>query len=1014
MGQLKQGAAGIRAREIDQSGVSTQLPSGVPAGIVGTSLKGPAFVPMTFGSSDAFYAVFGQTDGEKFGPLAVSEWMRYATAVTYLRVLGIGDGRKRSTTGNTAGNVTSAGFVVGENLPDPDADGALHGNPYANSGSNSVAGRTYFLGCFMSESVGSTFFSAPGMQLSPTAIPIVRGVVMAASGVILRLSASHEGVNAAPASTLVATNAFSSGSILGSVVLTRSSDAKQEFTLLLNGHRGTDPSYPNFITASFDMTAPNYFANVLNVDPLKLNQAGHYLYARYDVHPALATVTGSGVVTAASGSGAATSTAPGREVCAFITTGSAARNAGTATAPNFENFENRFSHARTPWFISQRFGGAPTDLFRLHALDDGAGISSLFKVSIENLTPSNDPSDRYGSFDVVIRSFDDRDGDLQPLEAWRGVDLDPNSSRYIARIIGDMNTYFDFDRSESAQRLVVEGSYENQSAYVRVEVSSDVDTESADPTALPMGFRGHAHLVTSGSAPMTTAASTQLASATTLKSIVQVPVPFRAKITMGSGSKETVNPQLYWGVQFEHATSVDTPNASTQRNETIASLAKYFPDFMTTTMNVVAGDNSGVADTAENGVMDSDRFARNLFTLENIRVVTSSVGTADPAEWDQAVYVRNGAIGSSDAAKTRALTVNDLTSANRRFLKYTTFLQGGFDGVNTFDDDEAKITNAAVNADMENTSRGLNDGPSVRAYTKALSIMETPVNADVKLLAVPGIRNSTVTDTGVLSIEDNDRNALFIMDIEQYDIENVRVASDDQVPSVDYTVQSFLDRALDTSYAAAYFPDVVIKDPTTQTNVVAPPSVAVLGAMALNDSVGHPWFAPAGFARGALPTVQEARVRLTRDNMDQLANANINPLVAFPGNATAGTNPKGGVVVWGQKTLQAAASALDRVNVRRLLIELRRQVREVVQASLFEPNRDTTLAAITAAITPRFRRVQALSGLQRFKIVFDASTTTQADILAGVVRGTIFVQPTKSLEFVNIDFAVVNNNAAVG
>ena len=1014
MAQLKQGAAGIRAKEIDRSGVSAQLPSGVPAGIIGTSLKGPAFVPVTFGSLDAFYAAFGRTDGEKFGPLAVSEWMRYATSVTYLRVLGIGDGKRRLLDGNTAGSVTSAGFVVGENLPNSDAGGVLAGNPYANSGSNSVPGRTYFLGCFMSESAGSTVFSSPGLQLSSAALPIVRGIVLAASGVILRLSASHEGVNSAPASTLIATNTFSSGSILGSVVLTRNNEARQEFTLLLNGHKGTDALYPNVITASFDMTAPNYFVNVLNSDPAQLNRAGHFLYANYDVHPVQAVVTGTGVVTAASGSGAATSTAAGREVCAFITTGSAARNVGTTTIPNYENFEDRFSHARTPWFISQRFGGSPQNLFRLHALDAGAGISTLFKVSIENIVASSDPADRFPSFDVVIRSYDDRDGELQPLEQWRGVDLDPGSSRYIARVIGDVNSYFDFDRSETSQKLVVEGSYENKSAYVRVEVSSAVDNEDVDPTAMPMGFRGHAHLVTSGSAPLTTATSTQISSTTTLKSAVSAPTPFRSKITAGSGSKEAVNSLLYWGVQFEHVASLDTPNASTLKNESIDSFAKYFPGFMTAVANFVAGDNAGTVDTAANGIMDSDRFARNVFSLENIRVVTASTGLADPAEWDQAVYVRSGDITADASAKTRRVQPSDFTSANKRFLKYTTFLQGGFDGVNTFDDDESRITNAAVDADMDNTNRGLINGPSVKAYTKAFSIMENPVNADVKLLAVPGIRNSTVTDAAVASIEDNERNAMFIMDIEQRDVEDERVESDEQIVSVDYTVQAFTDRALDTSYAAAYFPDVVVRDPTTDTNVVAPPSVAVLGAMALNDSIGHPWFAPAGFARGALATVQEARVRLSKDNMDDLANANINPLVAFPGNATAGTNPKGGVVVWGQKTLQAAASSLDRVNVRRLLIELRRQVRDVVQSVVFEPNRESTLSAITAAITPRFRRVQTLAGLERFKIVFDASTTTQNDILNNTIRGVIFVQPTKTLEFINISFIIQNNLGAVG
>jgi phage tail sheath protein FI len=247
------------------------------------------------------------------------------------------------------------------------------------------------------------------------------------------------------------------------------------------------------------------------------------------------------------------------------------------------------------------------------------------------------------------------------------------------------------------------------------------------------------------------------------------------------------------------------------------------------------------------------------------------------------------------------------------------------------------------------------------------------------------------------------------MDIEQKDQLNANVVSDSQLPSVTLTLNNFSDRFLDSSFAAAYFPDAVMPDPNTGTNVIVPPSVVVLGALALNDRLGHPWFAPAGFTRGALQTTLEARVQLSKTNMDALYDVSINPLVAFPGNATSGTNPKGGVVVWGQKTLQAAASALDRVNVRRLLIDIRRQVREIANTIIFEPNRETTLAKFSAAVTPRLQRVQALAGLERFRVIIDSSTTTQQDIENNTIRGKIFVQPTKTIEFVSLDFVVTNN-----
>lgn len=1022
MAKLKFGSAGVTAREIDLTGPTTQEPVGVPAGIIGTSLSGPAFVPVTVGNLSDWTAKFGETDGKKFGPLAVREWLRNAQAVTYLRVLGTGDGKKRST---TTGDVTNAGFTVGEQQPNPDS---IVANPYANS--NGVLGRTYFLGAFMSESAGSTLFSDAGIQTTTKAIPIVRGVLMAPSGVVVRMSSSIVGglSSAAPSSTLVGSDATANGTTLGSVVLTQGGVAKQEFVLLLNGHKGTDANYPNVLTASFDVTSNNYFADVFNTDPYKLQQAGHYLYAHWDVHPTLAVVTGSGVINTASGSGPL----GGYESSAFLVSSSLGRNVGSATVPNYENFRDRFGHAVSPWFISQKFGGKAVNLFKLHALDDGAGISSQYKISIENINASKDRMNKFGTFDVVIREYSDRDLDKKVIanERFAGVSLDPSSDRYIAKVIGDIHAYYDFDREISSQKLVIEGNYANNSNYVRVEMNPDIENGFVDPTALPMGFRGVDHLVTSGSAPLPTLGGVEASmlspvysfgTGSYLKNAVTPPVPFRFKITTGDewSIKEQVEKNFYWGVQFEHPETVSKKNGSILPNKSVESFIKYFPNHVIGEAKFITGSNSGQAATAELGILDSDLFCNNLFTLENIQVVTGSTGNADPEKWLKAVYVRSGAptnggylaasIGATDSAKTRPFKVEDLDD-NKRFAKFTAVMQGGFNGVNIFDENETEITNLAVVADMTaGYGRGLNEGPSVSSYLKALEIMKNTVNVDIQLLAIPGIREPLVTDTAVQATEER-FDALFIMDIEQQDENSDNVRTDSNLPNVTNSLTTFKNRSVDSSFAAAYFPDVLYADPKG-INLYVPPSVVVLGALALNDAVGHPWFAPAGFTRGALPReALEARVKLSQLDMDNLYDNSINPLVAFPSDVPqSGTNPTSGLVVWGQKTLQVAASALDRVNVRRLLIEIRRQVRDIANTIIFEPNREATLARFSSAVTPRLQRIQALAGLERFKVVIDSSTTTQDDIENNTIRGKIFVQPTKSIEFVSLDFVVTNN-----
>lgn len=988
MAELTFKSAGVSAREIDLSGPAGVEPIGIPAGIIGTANQGPAFVPVTFGSLQDFITKFGKSDGEKQGPLAAIEWLRSSRALTYMRILGAGKGAKRTTTGDNAGKVENAGFIVGQAIPQ--TNGLIGQNTYAVNGN--LLGRAHFLGCFMSESVGSTVFSQAGLQSagSNVAVPIIRGIVFAASGVVALLSTSL-GNSSAPGSSVAATSSGPNGNISGTIDL---SNGRQEFVLLLNGHKGTDPTYPNVITASFDMTSVSYFGNVLNTDPLKIEQAGHLLYSKYDIHPTLAVVTGSGLLAAGSTFGSA-----GYENAGFITTGTLSRNSGSANIPNYESYEDRFDHPRSSYVVSQDFGGTRYNLFQVHALSDGVFTNSKIKISIQNISrPSI--SDAYPTFDLLVRSFTDTDNTRAVLEQFLGLNLNPNSDRYIARVIGDINTYYDFDRAQGSQKLVMAGNHPNRSSYIRVLMHPDIEADQVPVLAQPMGTRGTYHLITSGNLYLASPVSgSGLAVSDSLKRAVEPPVPFRLNISNGIDPRKTINRSLYWGVQFEHQTSVAETNKSEQINETIKAFTLYHPRYHTTWQEPWVGENSGVPDSAGT-IFDADRFNNNFFSLERIQVRTGSNGLADPKEWASASYVRNGNISADETAKTRALQASDFTDSTTRALgKFSFFVQGGFDGTNIFTNDTAKLTNAAIKREMDDTAQFQSNGATVKAYRKALEIMGNTSDVEIKLLAIPGIRHTIVTDEAIRTVEDR-FDALYIMDVEERDTLNAVVTSSLQDISVTNTVASFKNRALDTSFGAAYFPDTIITDPYTKTNVRVAPSVAVLGAFALNDSVAFPWFAPAGFTRGALASTIDTTVKFNRNNLDALADADINPLTSFPSSS--------GVVVWGQKTLQQAASALDRVNVRRLLIEIRREIRDIANSLLFEPNRESTLQRFSALANPRLARIQAQSGIDRFKVVIDTTTTTQADIDNNTLRGLIYVQPTKTAEFVSLDFVVSN------
>ena len=1026
MAELTFRSPGVSTREIDLSGPRARTPQGTPAGVIGTATRGPAFVPVTFPSMQDFVATFGETDGTQFGPLAMNEWFQNAQAGTYLRVLGVGDGLRRSNSGVNAGRVNNAGFVVGSRLPQ--SNGLLGDNTYAGTAdaTHGLLGRTYFLGAFMSESAGSTYLQDAGLVSvgDNRAQAIVRGVLMAPSGVMLSLSSVNL-TNNAPLRELAASNengqgygvtagTDNGGGALGDVDLgdaTTPNPFKQEFVMLLNGLK--KDGVPNILTASFDPQSTNYFADVFNTDPTLIEEMGHVLYRQYDVYRSDAIVTGSGIMT-----GGPTGSV---NHAAFLVTGSASRNSGSTEVPNFEGFEDRFATAFSPYIISQEFGGADKSLFRFHSLDDGVWPNLRLKISIENIAKSTNANNNYGTFDVVIRRFEDDDREIQALEQFRGLTLDPTSDRYIARVIGDQHSYWDFDQRLDGQKLVIDGNYPNVSQYVRIELSAELENGDLDQTALPVGFRGPWHLVTSGT---TAAGNTMLAVTGTdtvdqsfLAGAVEPPVPFRRTIAVGTSPKRRVDGQLYWGAQFEPLNSLSEPNQNNAPDivrSPIKAYTSYMPLYHSTYRNALVGDNEG---TANDGsvVLDADVFNNNKFTLERVQILTGTTGdVVDSTQWTAATYRRDGVLGSmtsatasaadytSGDARTRFLDVSkdfgDL--ASKQFFKFSVFMQGGFAGLNIFNDEKLAMSNLAAIREMDDVSgQGGLSGPTVGAFRKALDVMGEKSDTDIQLLAIPGIRETAVTDYAIQTVEER-FDALYLMDIEEYDAVNTLVTSSVQVQNVRNTVSNFKSRALDSSFAASYYPDVVVTDPTTQTNVQVPPSVGVLGVMALNDRVAHPWFAPAGFARGALASILDTQVKLNRSNLDQLYDAKVNPIVAFPGRS--------GPAVFGQKTLLAAQTALDRVNVRRLLIDVRRQVRTVANTFIFEPNREETLARFSAAVTPILLRVQQQQGLDRFRVQIDTTTTTQADVENNTVRGKIYLQPTRSVEFIALDFVVTN------
>jgi phage tail sheath protein FI len=277
-------------------------------------------------------------------------------------------------------------------------------------------------------------------------------------------------------------------------------------------------------------------------------------------------------------------------------------------------------------------------------------------------------------------------------------------------------------------------------------------------------------------------------------------------------------------------------------------------------------------------------------------------------------------------------------------------------------------------------------------YSDALGLLANADEFQYNIISTPGLIQSvgahgTTLNTLVSNVESRG-DAIVILDLATY---SSTIAS---------TVQTA--DGLDTSYAASYWPWCQITDPDTGKLVWVPASTLIPGVYAANDATSEAWFAPAGINRGGMGNVVQVERKLTSTNRDELYTGKVNPIATFPGR---------GVVVFGQKTLQTQASALDRVNVRRLLIELKSYISQVSDNLVFEQNSAATRNTFLGNVNPYLESVQQRQGLYAFKVVMDESNNTADVIDRNQLVGAIYIQPTKTAEFIYLDFNILPTGA---
>ena len=298
---------------------------------------------------------------------------------------------------------------------------------------------------------------------------------------------------------------------------------------------------------------------------------------------------------------------------------------------------------------------------------------------------------------------------------------------------------------------------------------------------------------------------------------------------------------------------------------------------------------------------------------------------------------------------------------------------------------------------------------------KAIDSIADSEQVPANLLAMPGIRSSTFTDKLIATAESR-QDCLAIIDLENDylpKLEATRSVTDEtrrgDVLSAVTTVKS---RIFDSSYACAFYPWIQIRDTLNANRVLwVPSSIAALGAMAKTEATSDLWFAPAGFNRGGLgslggrsgPVALQASQRLDVSERDDLYAVNVNPIASFPNE---------GLVIFGQKTLQVTRSALDRINVRRLLLFVKKGISAIAADVLFEPNVQETWDRFINRANPFLSDVKARFGLSDYKLILDKTTTTPDLIDQNVMYAKVFLKPARAIEFIAVDFIITNTGAA--
>ena len=492
------------------------------------------------------------------------------------------------------------------------------------------------------------------------------------------------------------------------------------------------------------------------------------------------------------------------------------------------------------------------------------------------------------------------------------------------------------------------GEYENKSKYIYIVPSADLASGEVPDTALPWGFTGY-ETFPSG----------------TFSNAAGFPdLPFVYKTSY----KSDFNTKVYWGIEVVN-------NASGSLNFGLLDRVKHLPNALSTASGSV-GRVSGSGGGQRFSLKWISASVQSATGYTNTVRLTDTMVASLSTSLSFSVNTQTSPVVSGSGGYTGYLSVANLENTN--LAKFTMVMTDGFDGL------DVTKTNPYDPSDMAATTTYQTYG-----YRTGLDMLSNGDVVEISELAMPGVWADKVVSYAIDMVEARG-DTFYMADISGSSVGDVKDA--------------LASTLWDSSYAGVWYPWLKLRDEVHNKLVSVPPTVVMPAVLAYNDSVSFAWYAPAGMTRGGLKKhgVASAKDKLTKAERDTLYENRINPIGTFPGE---------GVVVWGQKTLQQAASALDRISVRRMLLQTRKLISKKALGIVFEPNVPAVWARFKNSVTPDLERIQQNFGISDFKLILDERTTTEDLISRNIMYGKIAIKPTPTAEFILLDFFVTNNVA---